>query len=148
MPDLPPWEWVEGDVVRSTRYALIMGVVLGAVALLLVFVVLNGLFLAGMLAASPVPIWLLTVLNWCVLVPVFALLILFNPGRVPIVGRLGISPAGLRLVFPLFKVTVRWGAVRWVGPDWVEVSLGRWGSQRYRLTSDQIQRLARFTQPG
>lgn len=147
MPDGPPWEWVDGDAIRLARYSLIMGVLLGVASLLLLASVLNSLALAGVLSASPVPFWLMNVLTWCLLVPLFLFLYLFNPRRFPMVGRLGISPVGLRMVFPLYKVTVKWGAVNWVGPDWVEVNLGRWGSQRYRLTSDQVQRLARFTQP-
>ncbi|MFZ1024260.1 MAG: hypothetical protein WAN87_09000 [Thermoplasmata archaeon] len=146
IPNEPPWEWIHGDRARVAQFRLIVGVSLGAGILVLASTILNILGMAGAWSGPAVPFWVGS--------PVVALLFLVGgffllgfERRYPIVSQLGISPVGIRMVLPFHnKLAANWGEVKWVGPDWVEVDRGH-GSRRYKLTADQIHRLARFTQP-
>jgi hypothetical protein len=118
-----------------------LGIVLVLVA---IFTALLALGVWSVPTSLPLPFWVIFVILYSLLLPELVFLYLV-PRRFPIVGRLGISPSGLRLVFPLRKETVPWRSVRRLGTDWVEISQTL-GSQRYRLTSLQAERLTRFLQ--
>lgn len=142
MTDQPPWEWVDGDPVRSAQFALITGVFLGAASMLVVYFVLEALAVFQSLAVPVFNPLFGQALLWSVLGPELLFLYLF-PRRFPVVGRLGISPVGLRLGFPLRTFSVAWESVERVGPDWVDVA-PLLGTMRYRLTRPQSERLRHF----
>ncbi|MGC2034971.1 MAG: hypothetical protein WA761_05960 [Thermoplasmata archaeon] len=74
-----------------------------------------------------------------------SLLFSLVPRRSPIVGRLGISPQGLYLALPPRGFSVPWSALKRMGPDWIEVPRPSGiGSQRFRLTAYQADRLSAF----
>jgi hypothetical protein len=141
----PPWEWVDGNRAGPALFAVFYGVALGAAILALLADTLQILEMGSIISGPAVPPWATSPV---VLLPVLAaaFLVIFWPRHFPIVRHLGISPAGLRLVFTLRKVTVNWRSVRWVGIDSVTMET-RYGYHRYRLTANQGQRLNRFAQP-
>jgi hypothetical protein len=143
-PPAPPWEWVDGDPVWSSRFTFITGLLMGGAAVLLV---LTTLFLFGEVTisiGSPIPLVLQPLLIWAFTGP--ALLILWLlPRRVPVLGRIGISPVGVRLVLPVRNLTILWSSVRRIGPDWVDLSGAP--ASRYRLTPLQARRLTHFVAP-
>jgi hypothetical protein len=145
MPEEPPWEWVDGDRAGAVLFGVTYVYVLGVLLLFLFAFLLEILEMGGVVSGPAVPPWAASPL---VLPPLIAAagLVVFWPRLFAIVGRLGISPVGLRLVLPIRKVAVNWGAVRRVGVDWVTVETGR-GYFRYKLTTNQAQRLNRFVQP-
>jgi hypothetical protein len=143
MPEEPPWEWVAGDPVRAAQFGLATGILIGGFGALLVVCLLA---LAGLLTSAPSldaasPAW--TILVLAMATANFLFLYLF-PRRFPIIGRLGISPVGVRIVLPLRGTTFPWPQVRDVGPDWIEVSSGTALRERYRLTANQAERLSHF----
>jgi hypothetical protein len=149
MANEPPWEWVDGDPVRVAHYELLRGMFIGAVSTMLILWILNFLGVtAGLpfvsIAPSLSPIYLGSVLG---AEGIFLVLAFYNvPSRIPIVGRRGISPIGLRFSPGFPGSTVRWGQVHRVGSDWVEINVGL-GPQRFKLTANQEQRVLQFIQP-
>jgi hypothetical protein len=146
MPDEPPWEWVDGDSLQTALFRLLGGVLWGVGALLAFVSTVSILGVAGVISGL--------VVSSGAVIPVISLvftvgLLLWGlaPRWFPVTGRIGISPEGLRLALPLFKKTVIWPAVRWVGPDWVEVDRGH-GSLHFKLTTHQVQRITGFVRPG
>lgn len=119
-----------------------MGVFLGAADVLLVVVAesILGFFGAGW--APLIPFDLLWLAPFAVLVPELIILSWF-PRRFPAVGRVGISPLGLRLILPLRRETIVWPDVRGVGTDRIRLSIGA-GTRTFRLTPRQGQRIAHF----
>lgn len=140
----PPWEWVDGDAVHATNFALAQGVGLGVSSVGLALVTLAILANSGLMGLGALPGYVLESIAIGSLVLALGVQA-YYPGRFPVVGRLGISPRGLQLVLPLRTLTVGWNSVE-LGPDWVRVS-PPWGGQRFRLTGQQIARLARFLTP-
>ncbi len=144
MRDEPPWEWVEGDQSTASLFGVVTGVLLGVASVGFVATTISLLNLSGIWSGLVIPSW---VTPACLLPMVGGVffLILF-PTRYPIVRRLGISPIGIRLEFPLRSSTVKWPAVRWIGPNYVDVKTGL-GSGHIRLTANQVQRISHFVQP-
>jgi hypothetical protein len=146
MPSEPPWEWVDGDTVRSVQYGVLYGVILGAALVIVVFTFIS-LFDPSGLFSVPFPLLttpLLELLFLFFLAGLFALLLL--PRRVPVIGRLGVSPIGVRVILPNGGHTYYWGEVSQIGPDWLDISSLGITSRRYKLTTAQIQRVVRFLQ--
>ena len=143
MSEEPPWEWVAGDPVRAGQFGLISGIFIGAFGALLV---VYGLGIVAMVTGGPFPN--VGAFGWASLVVALAtanfLFLYLFPRRYPIVGRLGISPVGIRMVLLVRGTTLPWPQVRDVGPDWVDVSSGSALRQRYRLTPKQGERLNQF----
>lgn len=146
MPDEPLWEWADGDPVRAGQYVMLNNLVGGAIFAVALWALLTMGGLIGWVA-FPTP----QTSIWALLIP-FALVALpllpaYFHRRFPVVRRLGISPVGVRLVMPPQGSTYyRWGEVTRLGPDWLEVH-PLIGSERYRLTANQSQRLVHFLQP-
>lgn len=140
----PPWEWVDGDPVWAARFGLLTGILLGAASCLVSVLLLNWFGMLGLVSFPSLPWWAPQVLLWSILGPEFVVF-WFLPRRYPTIGRIGISPIGLRLVLPVRTVLIRWTAVRQIGPDWVYFEL--LGGQRYRLTERQAARLTHFVSP-
>ncbi|MCI4336727.1 MAG: hypothetical protein L3K17_05980 [Thermoplasmata archaeon] len=144
-PAGPPCEWVEGDAVRAAQFGLITGALLGGLSCLLSISLFQA---AGVWAGPPfgllTPVWGPLFL-WVILGPELVIIYYF-PRRFPVIGRLGISPAGMRLAFPLASFNLPWTSVDRIGPDWIEVSPFI-GSVRYRLTPYQSYRLRVFLTP-
>jgi len=65
------------------------------------------------------------------------------PTQYPILRRVGISSVGLRLVFPLRAITVKWPTIQWIGPDYMDAQLGR-TRLHVRLTPGQVQQISNF----
>ncbi|MCI4352642.1 MAG: hypothetical protein L3K14_04560 [Thermoplasmata archaeon] len=145
MADAPPWEWVEGDPVRSRRYSFLSSMVIGTSLAFVAWAFLNYASLNGWLVFPVAPSVLWPLLFVLVFVPL-PLILVYYARRFPVIRRLGISPVGLRLVIPPRGFTYRWGEVTRLGTDWLEVH-PLLGSQRYRLTAYQAQRMIRFLQP-
>ncbi|MCI4364981.1 MAG: hypothetical protein L3K10_02820 [Thermoplasmata archaeon] len=144
----PPWEWVEGDALRSSQFAFLMGGILGVGSVVTGLVVLTLLGSVGVLRQTLIPVWQANLLLLGILGPELSCLYLF-PRWFPVVASLGISPVGLRLRmgFVLHQYTVKWRSVRRIGPDWIQIGPGL-GDQRFKLTKHQADRLARFLRPG
>lgn len=144
-PLAPPWEWVDGDPVWSSRFAFITGVLMGGAGALLA---LTTLVLVGGVVVSvglPIPLVMQPLLIWAFVGPALLFMWLI-PRRVPVLGRIGISPVGVRLVLPIRNLTVFWSSIRRIGPDWVDLSGAP--ASRYRLTPQQARRLTHFVAPG
>ena len=144
VPVEPPWEWVEGDPVRTGQHLVLAGLwVAGSGAL----AVLLGLDVLGIVGVLRFPLALQWVLTLLLLAWFFVGLRLLNvfPMRYPGLSRIGFSPAGVRLLGPFGDTTIQWSAVRGVGSDWVEMyrpSAAR--SFRFKLTPDQAEGLSRY----
>ncbi len=136
MTDTAPWEWVEGDSIRSARFAMGVGLLLGAGTMLMAVAVLS---LANLLRL-PTMVANILVLGWLAVDLPF---LYFVPRRHAVLPRVAISPQGLRLPLPLRTLTIPWRRVVAVGPDWVRVERYL-GEERYRLTDRQAERLHRF----
>jgi hypothetical protein len=142
-----PWEWVEGDPVRTGQYGFVIGIFTGVALSLAVVLALDLLSWVGhLLSPPPVPTWPLILVTQAILWPEVFFLFYF-PRHFPIIGRLGISPAGLRLILPRRQVNVPWDSVQGFGPDWVAVHTGTFNTERYRLTPHQAERLKLFARP-
>jgi hypothetical protein len=146
MPAEPPWKWVEGDRVRAAQFRIFFGVLMGYSVLVVIVLTLEFLVTVGGWSGPTIPVWA----GFALLLPWAAGLFLWAFGviwrRFPIVGRLGISPVGLRLMIPPRGLTVRWPAVLRVGPDFVDVIPGL-RVVRFRLTTNQVQQISSFRQP-
>ena len=141
MTDTAPWEWVEGDPGKVAVFRRGAAVALACAGVGTVILAVSALNLAGVASVPSVPSWVEPLWLSPTLVTVFFLS--FYQIRNPVVSRLGVSPIGIRLVLPLRRFTVKWSAVRWVGPDFVDVK-SRFGSAHIRLTPAQVQRISAF----
>jgi hypothetical protein len=140
----PPWEWVDGDPISAVRFGFGLGILVGIGFGLGAFLLANlaSAYLAGWPAISTNDL-----VPYVLLLVAAQLLYQFGiPRRYPVVGRLAISPTGLKLVLPGRTATVAWTKVR-VGLDWVDAPHGL-PSQRYKLTESQMDRLTRFLRIG
>jgi len=143
MPDEPPWEWAEGDRRKAGLFRWATGALLVMAGVGVIALTLSALSMAGFVSVPTIPAWVEPLWLAPMLVGVFFLSL--YPMRNPVVGRLGISPIGIQLVFPTRRLTVKWSGVRWVGPDFVDVNTGFLG-EHVLLTPYQVQRITRFLQ--
>ncbi|MFZ3355728.1 MAG: hypothetical protein WA549_03085 [Thermoplasmata archaeon] len=145
MPEEPPWEWVEGDRGHAALYGAITGVLLIIACAVFLTNIVSMLNLTRVWPVPALPNWLESTVLLALIVGLFFSLLF--PTRYPIVRRLGISPVGIRLVFPFYRRTVEWTAVKWVGPNYVDIRT--WGgSQTVRLTPEQVRGISRFLRPA
>jgi hypothetical protein len=144
LENVPPWEWVDGDPVlaRRFRWATVANsaVSVGSLTLLVL-----GTY--RLLAYSPTWSFVFSVIF--LLSAVGLSLLAHVPRWFPVVGRLGISPVGVRFEygFRLRPLTWSWTEVKEVGPEWVTVSSNRILRYRFRLTTNQAQRVSHFLKP-
>jgi len=143
MPDEPPWEWVEGDRAKAALFRSVSFILLALSCVVLVGDILPMLNLPGLGPGPFIPLWLESIL--LLLLAFGVLFLIIFPTQYPIVRRLGISPIGIRLGLPLRMRTVKWSAVKWVGPNYVDLGTV-FGNQPVRLTLKQVQRISRFLQ--
>jgi hypothetical protein len=144
MFDDPPWEWAGGDAARAAQFRAAYGLITGMGALIFLLLLLTCLATVYPAAGPGFPILSIWAASMCLL-GAQLLLVSLVPRRSPIVGRLGISPQGLYLAIPPRALSVPWPALSRVGPDWIEVPRPSGiGSQRYRLTAYQADRLSAF----
>lgn len=129
------WHWESGDPVAASRYGVMVGIFLAAGAVFLAILLLDLVDLVRHPTAPRPPVdWLVVAIY-----PPLAVELLggwYVPRRFAVVGRLGVSSAGIRLVLPVAGRTFRWSDVRGVGPYWIDlfdVVL----TQRFRLTPNQ-----------
>lgn len=149
MQENPPWEWVDGDPLRVAQYTFGQGIFLGITLSLAAIwsVVLASVLLGHPLvtlgpAASMDVFWVSFAVIESVLV-IQAFYLGYFARKFPIVGRLGISPLGVRLILPRREEWVGWPSLARVGIDSIEVRPYVL-LQRFRLTPRQVARLDRF----
>jgi hypothetical protein len=150
MTSEPPWEWVDGDPVRVAHFELLRGMFIGAVSTMLVLWILIFVGVTASLPLISIGPAVSQIYLWSVLAAEGLFLILafyIVPRRIPIIGRLGISPIGLWFAPGFRGSMVLWDQVHGVGPDWVEISAGL-GPQRFKLTATQEHRVLEFLQPA
>lgn len=140
-----PVEWIPGNPSWARRFTWIevASIVFSAVfPLLLVWESYWGLGAwAGFLLGIPTIVLLLIP----VAVAVPAILVSYIPRWYPVVRRLGISPAHLRIESSFRTLKKPWNRVAWWDPTRIEVSLPL-GSLRFLLTDAQAGRLHAFLQ--
>jgi hypothetical protein len=144
--DEPPWEWVDGDRPSAMLFDVAYEGYLAAAGFFLFVYGLDFFDMATQLSGPAIPVWE----AFPVLPLVFASLgipLILLPRYVAILRRLGISPVGVRLKFPLRREFVPWPSVRSMGVDWITIERGSGYYVRYRLTENQARRLAHFVRP-
>jgi hypothetical protein len=145
MPNDPPWEWVDGDSVRSSQFRVVFYVIRAGFAAFVfaAFFVLLATWSVG----TGFPLVAMTLLAVGLPLLFAGLFVLFYMARrYPVIDPLGISSKGVRLMLPNRGGMYYWGEVSRVGPDWIEVSPLGIIDTRYKLTTNQIQRVYRFLQ--
>jgi len=146
MPAGASWEWVNGDAHSAAQYGLILGVILGIGTLIVSSVLLTFLGMFGIWPGPYLPLLPSMALMYALLAAQWSLMY-FYPRRFPVLGRLGISPLGLRLVLPIRGTTVSWTKVRAVGRAWMDIDSG-FLTLRFSLTLDQARKVREFLQIG
>ena len=142
MPDEPPWEWVDGDWVLARRFRSTMA------ASAAVGVGILGLLVLGLVGVVVYPpIWPMVWPGFVFLYVVLNFVLIdFVPRWFPVVARLGISPVGVRFQTGFLNRGSKfdWVKVHEIGTDCIAVSSGYIIRPRYRLTTNQAERLSRF----
>ncbi|MGA8664672.1 MAG: hypothetical protein WB809_06390 [Thermoplasmata archaeon] len=111
MSDRPPWERVAGDRANGALFRWVSLLVLCGV----LFVGYIRPIQTGLGRSLILPSGVVTALVLAMAFGFFFELIF--PTQFPTVLRLGISPTGIQVGFPLRLRTVKWSAVKWVGPN-------------------------------
>jgi hypothetical protein len=134
---------VEGDRSRAAQFLGFSIMMLAAASVLFVLTVISSLNLAGVWSGPTFPIWAEPAVMLPMMLGVFALIL--YPTQYPVTRRIGISAVGVRLVFPLRSLTLKWPTIRWIGPNYLDASRGLAGLH-VRLTPTQVERITRFLQ--
>lgn len=143
-----PWEWVEGETAFARRRAILFPLLTaGTIGGYLYSLAISLGAPAGPFRGYPrseIPAGIALAFTFASVVVLWTL----DPGRRPVISRLGLSTLGLRIRVPgMFEQTVPWDQVREVGPDLIEVPGPVWGTQRYRLNRLQATRLHGYRAP-
>jgi hypothetical protein len=146
MSSKPPWEWVNGDPLRSMQFAFLAGITWGVTIALLAWFEVALFSSVSPLHGTDFRLAQNLLYALLALSVVNGVIGFYLPRRIPVIGSIGISPIGLRLKILIAGRTVYWGELKRIGPDWIDVSPGL-GTQRYRLTQGQTQRIRSFLQP-
>ncbi len=144
-----PVEWVQGDPVwprrfRYIRAGLWAGLIGGPLLLWIHEVLVAEEVLPGLLWIPPGSVLLLV--PWFALALALTALAVF-PGRLPVVGAIGISPPGLAIPSLFRRRVLSWNRIRWIDATHLYVGLDL-GSQRVELTPYQSARIRHFFGQG
>lgn len=144
MRSAPPWEWADGDPLRSSQFAFLTWAYIFGLLVFLVILLAEAFAPTGSSGRSAESLVWVMGAELVFIVSMGLVRILFARWY-PVIARLGISPLGLkfRMGGSMWTPLRRWGDQVIIGPNWVGIQL--FGlTDRYRLTDYQIARVRGF----